>query len=928
MRAYFFLTAFALAVSLAALPGCSKEASSQKSLALAKQAQAKGDTKAAVIDLKNALQKDPENRDARLLLGKLYDEMGDGASAEKELREASRLGENKNAVLPELGQALFLQRQFQKVVDEIQPPADAPPAIRARILTVRGNALVMLKQDAQARAALEEARKLAPESPDVYTGLANLALAERKADEVTALLDTAIAKDPKRAPTWLMKADWLRIQGKTDAAIVAYQQALKLDPNAGAAHSGMAIIYLDQGKFDAARAEVAALRKLQPEQLEPRYLAAVIDFRQKNFTAARDALQEILKVAPNHAPSMQLFAATAIALGAYGQAEQQLTALLQRYPQNGYARKLLAIAQVQTKQAQKALDTLAPLLTDGQQDPQILALAGEASLQLKRNSQATEYFERAAKVDPKNASVRTELAMSRFAAGNTEQALGDLDVASSLASDTGRADVMRVLAYASKKEWNQALAAVDSLEKKQPGSPITYNLRGIVLIGKGNPAKARSSFEKALSIDAAYFPAAMNLARLDMQDKNPQAARKRFESVLAKDKNNLQAMLAMAAMENDGKHEKEMLAWLHKAATAHPEAARPRLLLARYFLQKNDAQHALSLALEAVTANPNSPDALDLLGAAQMAAGEKDNALATFTKLTALAPNAPGAFLRLGAAQEATKNIDQARASYRKALALKPDMVEPQVALSRLEFQAGNKPEALKLIRQLEQQQPKLALGYMLEGELLEADKQYDKAAEKYDQASRLGKSNEVMFRLYGALSKIGREHEGEARMLQWIKEHPEDMAAHLFMGDAYIRQKQAKAAAEQYRAVLAVLPANVMALNNLAFAYQQTQDKRALPTAEQAYKLAPDNPAIMDTLGWILVQQGQAGRGLPLIQKAFSKQPDDPSLHYHLAAALARSGDRARAIAELDRLFSGGAQFPEEQEARALLQQLKSGAR
>ncbi len=94
MRAYFFLTAFALAVSLAALPGCSKEASSQKSLALAKQAQAKGDTKAAVIDLKNALQKDPENRDARLLLGKLYDEMGDGASAEKELREASRLGES------------------------------------------------------------------------------------------------------------------------------------------------------------------------------------------------------------------------------------------------------------------------------------------------------------------------------------------------------------------------------------------------------------------------------------------------------------------------------------------------------------------------------------------------------------------------------------------------------------------------------------------------------------------------------------------------------------------------------------------------------------------------------------------------------------------------------------------------------------------
>lgn len=928
MRAHLVLTAFTLAASLIVLSGCSKEASSQKSLALAKQAQAKGETKTAVIDLKNALQKNPENRDARLLLGRLYNEMGDGASAEKELREALRLGENKNEVLPELGQALFLQRQFQKVADEIQSPADASPAIRARILTVRGNALVMLKQNDQARTALEEARKLAPQSAEIYTGLANLALAERKADEVTALLETAIAKDPKRATTWLMKADWLRVQGKLDAAIAAYQQALKLDPSAGAAHGNLAIIYLDQGKLNAARAEVAAMRKLQPAQLEPRYLSAVIDFRQKNFTAARDTLQEILKVVPSHAPSMQLFAATAIALGAYGQAEQQLTALLQRYPQNGYARKLLAIAQVQTKQAQKALETLAPLLTDNQQDPQILALAGEAALQLKQNSQATEYFERAAKVDPKNAAVRTELAMSRFAAGNTEQALGDLDVASSLASDTGRADVMRVLAQVNKKEWDRALAAVDSLEKKQPNSPITYNLRGIVLAGKGNPVKARSSFEKALSLDAAYFPAAMNLARLDMQDKNPQAARKRFEAVLAKDKNNLQAMLAMAAMENDGKHEKEMLAWLHKAANAHPEAVQPRLLLARYYLQKNDSQHALSLALEAVTANPNSPEALDLLGVTQMAAGEKDNALATFTKLTVLVPNAPGAFLRLGAAQEATKNIDQARVSYHKALALKPGMVEPQIALARLEFQAGNKPEALKLIRQLEQQQPKLALGHMLEGEMLEADKQYDKAVEKYDQAFRLEKSSDLMIRLYGVLSKAGRAREGETRMLQWIKEHPEDMLVRLYMGDVYITQKQARAAAEQYQAVLAAFPANVMALNNLAFAYQQIQDKRALPTAEQAYKLAPDNPAIMDTLGWILVQQGNPQRGLPLIQKAYSKQPDDPSLHYHLAAALARSGDHAHAIAELDRLFSGGVQFPEEQEARALLQQLKSGTR
>jgi Tfp pilus assembly protein PilF len=51
--------------------------------------------------------------------------------------------------------------------------------------------------------------------------------------------------------------------------------------------------------------------------------------------------------------------------------------------------------------------------------------------------------------------------------------------------------------------------------------------------------------------------------------------------------------------------------------------------------------------------------------------------------------------------------------------------------------------------------------------------------------------------------------------------------------------------------------PNNPAALNNLAWAYQQEKDPRALGTAEQAFKLAGDNPGVLDTLGWMLVEQG-----------------------------------------------------------------------
>jgi len=116
--------------------------------------------------------------------------------------------------------------------------------------------------------------------------------------------------------------------------------------------------------------------------------------------------------------------------------------------------------------------------------------------------------------------------------------------------------------------------------------------------------------------------------------------------------------------------------------------------------------------------------------------------------------------------------------------------------------------------------------------------------------------------------------------------------------------------------------------LNNLAWALHGAGDKRAASFAGQALKLQPDNPMVMDTYGWILTTQGQAAQGLPHLRKALSKAPDNAEIQYHLAVALFKTGDRARAQGELERLLASGARFPQEQEARTLLDQLKNKTR
>ena len=113
-------------------------------------------------------------------------------------------------------------------------------------------------------------------------------------------------------------------------------------------------------------------------------------------------------------------------------------------------------------------------------------------------------------------------------------------------------------------------------------------------------------------------------------------------------------------------------------------------------------------------------------------------------------------------------------------------------------------------------------------------------------------------------------------------------------------------------------------ALNNIAWLQQrQGNYAKGLKYAERANQIVPDNPNVMDTLGWLLVQKGETNRGLVLLQEARVKAPHIPDIHYHMAVALHRAGRNDEARKELDRLLKSGREFPEIEEARALHDQL-----
>ncbi|CAG1005861.1 protein O-GlcNAc transferase [Methylophilaceae bacterium] len=903
------------------ITACSKTQTTQTLVSEARQHQQKGDNKAAIIQLKNAIQKDPDDFEVRYLLGTLYNETGDPLSAEKEIRKAISLGMSPVKASAALGKALLTQGQFQKVLDETNQPSGEKGD--AEILILRGNAYLALGKGHEAKESFELALKDKSDFPDALIGLARYALSENDVDGATRFVEQAVGKNPTSTDAWLFKADLLRAQGKTELALAAYDQVLKLKTDNVAAHIAKANLEIGMEKFDAAKADIEAARKAAPKSLIVFYTQALLDFRQGNNAAALEALQQVLRAAPEHMPSVLLAGSVQYALGSTEQAEQHLKKYLEKNPENLYARKLLAAALLKNGQAQHALDALAPALKDNQQDAQLLALAGQASMQAKNFAQATAYFEKASVLAPQAAQLHTALGMSKLGQGEDANAVAELEKATSLDAKLPQAGILLVMTHLKNKEYDKAFAAVQALEKERPDNPLVQNLKGGVYLGKKDIPGARASFQKALALQPSYFPAAANLAQLDVQEKKPDVAKKRFEDILATDKKNIQAMTALASLALSQGQNKEATTWLERASSENPDAPQPAIMLAAHYLRLGEKQKSLTLARKLQVTNPSNPDVLDLVAQAQLANDDKAGALESYSKLALLMPKSALVQYRIASIHMAMQDQPAASDALNKALALQPDYLDAQLAQATLEVRKGNHEQALAIARQIQKQRDKSPVGYTLEGDVLLAQKKPVLAVKAYEQAFTINKSGPLMVMLHASLRQAGKNKEADSRLAQWLKEHPADASTRMYLAGIYLAEKQNKAAIEQYQTILKQAPKYVPALNNLAWLYQQEKDPRALEFAEKAYQLAADSPATLDTLGWILIEQGNTTRGLPLLQKATSLAPQAADIRYHLVLGLVKTGDKANARKELEQLLATGKAFSKIDEARALLKQL-----
>jgi Tfp pilus assembly protein PilF len=218
-----------------------------------------GEYRAAIIDAKNILRDEPDNLAARLVLGRASVEIGDGASAEKEFRRALELGVEIDTVLVDLGRALLLLRQFEAVIDEIDPALAHSEPDKLAAMRVRGDALIGLRDIEAARDVFTEVLNADPRDLAAYLGVARTYIADGTYFQAREVLRNVLELDSTYIPAWLISGELATRTGDLDLAQSDYSRAALLAQKVGdktgemAALSGQANVVLSQENVDEAR---------------------------------------------------------------------------------------------------------------------------------------------------------------------------------------------------------------------------------------------------------------------------------------------------------------------------------------------------------------------------------------------------------------------------------------------------------------------------------------------------------------------------------------------------------------------------------------------------------------------------------------------------------------------------------------------------
>jgi tetratricopeptide (TPR) repeat protein len=671
---------------------------------------------------------------------------------------------------------------------------------------------------------------------------------------------------------------------KYDDAEVEYKSVLRQGGLNPTAIGQLGRLYARNGRMLEARVYLQKAAELQPNSLPFQLALGQVEVSHHDSTNAARIARRILSAQPTNEEALILLVDSSLDPR---QLRQDLASLprLAENPCYHLGLGVLAMRQKNLQEADKELGLA--VAANPKSSLTYVALAELRGLE-KRGKEANQAFETAVELAPQRSYIRSRYADHLVQHGSVEQARKLLQEMTGKAPDyiPGWISLMN-LALAEKK-YDEAARCADRVLERDERNFEALMGRGGACLAEGDAAKAAAVFEH---MDAMY-------------KKVPEV---KYD-------------LALAYFM--GQDRVKGMAQLDKALALDPGHAKSALLMAEVEIRSGDPQAAITVLTRLIKKNPNVVQGHFMLADAYLARQRPEAALAVYRNLAAALPKNPQIPLFMGVVLALQHKNAEARAAFEKALELAPDYMAAAEQLINLDLAEHKYPEATAVAREEILKAPKAGEPWEL---LAKTDFAQANAAGAEADLLKAIELNPALPKPYLSLAEVygaTGKYEEALQKLNALAARTNDASVFVKIGAIRSRMNQFDAARQAYQKALAINSNSIPALNNLAYmdSVRLNRIDEAYEAAQKARLLAPYDPGVGDTLGWILFKKGDLAHALTLLEESAQKAPANAEIQFHLGMAHYLLDDEDAARVALQRAVAAPQDFPNKDEAGARL--------
>jgi tetratricopeptide (TPR) repeat protein len=430
----------------------------------------------------------------------------------------------------------------------------------------------------------------------------------------------------------------------------------------------------------------------------------------------------------------------------------------------------------------------------------------------------------------------------------------------------------RIAVYA--RDDASALAAARLWVELKPDNPEAHQVLAALLLRAGKVDEAIPHLERVLGHDGQNGRNGyMLITSLLSKEKDKQVAMAAMEKLIEKRRQSPEALLAYARLGM-------LVGSLHKAEQAIDQA----------------------LALR-----PDWPEALILKANILLREGKNQEALVFLKDTVEEYPD--NVALRLVYARKLVdeKQYEAAREQFEILLDYKPDAPDALYALGLLNLQTRRPDEARHYFERLIELGQRVDESYYYLGQAAEMRKQTDEAIRYYSEVRKGEHYVDAEIRIAVLLAEQG-DIEAARERLQNVSAATLDIELRLFLaeGEILVKADRLQEALEVYNMALQQMPDNADLLYARALVNEKLDNiDAAVADLQRIVEKDPDNPQALNALGYTLVDRtGRVKEGLVYIEKALKLKPDDPAILDSMGWALYRLGRHREALRYLQQAF------------------------